>query len=61
MRTTTTLLLVLALGVALSGVVAVIPGADVLAPVGFAEARFCIIGSSGDCVIPIYCFTDPCP
>lgn len=21
----------------------------------------CIIGSDGDCIIPIFCFTDPCP
>jgi hypothetical protein len=37
------------------------PATDDLSPVGAAQARPpCVIGQNG-CVIPIYCFTDPCP
>lgn len=26
-----------------------------------AAARPCILGSSSDCIIPIYCIREPCP
>lgn len=41
---------------------AAVPALDAfdLAP-NAAAAKPCILGSDGDCLIPIYCFTDPCP
>lgn len=58
---TSTIAVAIVLGFALLGVVAAVPTLDAVAPVGSANAAPpCVIGQNG-CVIPIYCFTDPCP
>lgn len=58
---TSTIAIALVVGFALLGVVAAVPALAPVSPVGSAEARIpCVIGPDS-CLIPMYCFTDPCP
>lgn len=56
----TTIAIAVCLALAWTALPAVVPELETVSPAGHAEARKCVIGPD-DCIIPMYCFTEPCP
>lgn len=56
----TTIAVAVCLALAMTALPATFPALEDVSPVGGAEARKCVIGPD-DCIIPMYCVTEPCP
>lgn len=57
----TTIAIAVCIALAWTALPAVVPALEAASPAGASEAKpSCVIGPDG-CVIPMYCFTEPCP